>query len=816
MNGSRPTGITRALRAGLGLVLGVLVACHQPLARPDIGNRDVGTDNTPGELAKLDPSWLVGHVDYPIPADRTTQATVGDMLSRSTISLLDATSGQTIVATISDTSGNFALKMPGFVPVANTLYVVEAVKGLGSQLPGRIAPRLRTIMKYNGSGWLSLVSSVANASVVINADTTAVAITGAIDPIGLPLGNAMGKVKGSAGGGLNAAPAFAAHPDSELTATRNDVVATLAADSDPVAQIDSIQPVLQGVNPTSGSANTIVALKGTGFGGTSTVALNGTTIPTSNVLMSTRNLIVITVPVGAQSGNLTVTARGSTSAGIPFTVPNSAAVSITSVSPNPVRPLASVTITGTGFSTTASSNTVTLNGLSVTPDSANQTSLVFRVPSTATSGNLSVSTGGQTSNAYYVTVDALTTPQISKVWPSFVTNRSVLEISGSNLGPNGAVLIGDFRAEVISWNPNIIRVRVPWYVGEGQQVVTVFAPLGVQTSAVNVIDGNTTINWVNISPSMPGDVGGAGFHAHVGGRKLWVWGGNGSTKVYSMALADDGSFQAGATWQAAPFAIPEGTYQDDNPNSRVQIKNRVYYTVTNQLGAWNKSHINFATLDPYTGDIIGFAYDPINDLPPTWAGKDLALVASDRYVYIMGHGVSCTSDGVSCGNNNVGTMEARLLESGNIGKWETGPNQVYYGEDGQPFIIGDSLYMIGGTSGVSQQSVIRSDGKMSPWNRMGSPLIPDGHILSTMVMQVGRYYYLWSTWSDRRTFRGGIVDNLVPQVSAELSGAESPQATLGGQAIGHIDVHVGKYVYLLSTQAGGYGSNQGVVRGEVF
>ena len=71
---------------------------------------------------------------------------------------------------------------------------------------------------------------------------------------------------------------------------------------------------------------------------------------------------------------------------------------------------------------------------------------------------------------------------------------------------------------------------------------------------------------------------------------------------------------------------------------------------------------------------------------------------------------------------------------------------------------------------------------------------------------------------------GGFTLNIpgfTPEITAtyiftELAGTESPHAMLGGQAIGHIDVHVGKSVYLLSMHAGGYGSNKGLVRGEVF
>ncbi len=758
-------------------------------------------------------SVLRGTVDF--SSLRSSQAVPGDITNQATIALIDAISGETRTSTITDATGNFTLSMPGFNPVLNGTYVLEATKGLFAQLPGNVAPRFRTLVQYTASGWKSLTSATAGGASAINAHTTAVAIVSALDPIGLPPGNAMGKVNPTPPGSLNASPAFPTHPDAELNALATDIVNTLSQDQDPVASTNAVKPTLMGMTPTTAAVAQPITLTGTGFvaGGT-TVKVGAATIPGSNVLLVTKSQIIFTIPAGITTGNVTVTtARGGVSNGIPLSIPNSAAVSVAAISPNPARPNASVTVTGTGFSTTPAANTITVNGTSVTPDFANQTSLVFRVPSSAVSGNVTVTVGGQTSNQYYLTVESLTTPQITSLFPNVLPTKAVLAIKGQNFGPDGSVLVGDYQAKIISWSPNIIRVEVPWYVPPGSAVVTVFAPLGITTQNVTVLEAGTISPWAKVT-DLPGDVGGLGVHAYVGGEKLWVWGGNGSTKVYYMNLNADGSFKD-AAWTAAPFSLPEGTYQDDNPNSRTQIKNRIYYTVTNQLTASNSNHVNFASLDPYTGDITGFAYDPINDLPPTWVGKDLGLIAGDKYVYIMGHGVSCSGNGVNCNGNPVGTMQARILESGNIGQWEIGPNQPQtYGEDGAPFIIGDSLFQVGGTAGVSMQCVINENGQMSSWATMSVPLIPNGELLSTQVMKIGHYYYLFNMWSSQRSFRGAIVDDLVPKPAVELL-ANTPLSQGVACGIGHVDVQVGKHLYLISTHSGGYGGTQNVVRGTI-
>lgn len=766
---------------------------------------------------------IVGRVDF--SSLRQTQATVGDVLDRATVSLIDALTGETRTTAISDASGNFSLSMPGFVPITDGTYVVEAVKGLGAQLPGRTAPRLRTVVQHTPAGWLSLTNAAAGGAIVINKHTTALAIVSALDPIGLPALQAMGKVRATPPSALNAAPTWPSHPDSELDNLAADVETTLGRDDDPIATVDTIKPSLQGITPTSGSANQVISLTGSGFtGGTTTVKLGAMVVPSSNIFAITKNRIIFTVPVGASSGNVVVsTSRGGDSNGQPFTVPNSAAVSVQAISPNPARPAATVTITGTGFSTTLANNTINVNGINVTPTFANNTSLVFQVPSNATSGNVNVKVGPDTSNNYYLTIESLTTPQVSSLFPNVGSNKSIVSIKGQNFGPDGSVLIGDYRAKVISWSPNIIRAEVPWHASEGNQTVTVFAPLGIATQSFQVLDGDRINGWVN-DTDMPAGVGGPGVHAYVGGEKLWVWGGVNQTNVVYMNLNADGTFKDAAWTNAtaadpARFTLPEGTNQDDNPNSRVQILNRVYYTVTNNLAAANKGHMNFASLDPYNGDIIGFGYDPINDLPPTWAGKDLALVASDRYVYIMGHGASCTSDGVSCGNNPVGTMQARILESGNIGQWETGTNQFTYGEDGCPFIIGDSLYQIGGTSNssvnTSQQSVLNTSGQMSSWRQMNPPLLASGsYVLSAQVTKIGRYYYYLHTWDSGKSYRGPIVDDLVPQPLVEIP-ADAPNASGVTLGLANVQVQVGRYLYLVSTNQGGSGATAKVVRGTI-
>jgi endoglucanase len=85
----------------------------------------------------------------------------------------------------------------------------------------------------------------------------------------------------------------------------------------------------------------------------------------------------------------------------------STAPTITSVNPTSALPGASVTITGTNFSTTANANTVTFGSATGTVTAASATSLTVTVPNVAAGTvNVTVSIGGTASNAISFTVSS--------------------------------------------------------------------------------------------------------------------------------------------------------------------------------------------------------------------------------------------------------------------------------------------------------------------------------------------------------------------------------------------------------------------------
>jgi hypothetical protein len=103
--------------------------------------------------------------------------------------------------------------------------------------------------------------------------------------------------------------------------------------------------------------------------------------------------------VGPYSNTATVTT--------PAAVP---APSITNVSPTSGPVGTAVTITGVNFGTTQGTSTVKFNGATATPTSWSSTSIVAPVPTGATTGNVTVTVGGQVSNGVLFTIAAAPPP----------------------------------------------------------------------------------------------------------------------------------------------------------------------------------------------------------------------------------------------------------------------------------------------------------------------------------------------------------------------------------------------------------------------
>jgi hypothetical protein len=93
-----------------------------------------------------------------------------------------------------------------------------------------------------------------------------------------------------------------------------------------------------------------------------------------------------------------------------------------------------ITIYGSGFLTTPSQDVVKINGVSATVVSATGTQLVVSIPSGATTGNLTVTTGGTTvtSPTPFTVIPAIAAPTITSFTPTLGAPGATLTITGTN------------------------------------------------------------------------------------------------------------------------------------------------------------------------------------------------------------------------------------------------------------------------------------------------------------------------------------------------------------------------------------------------
>jgi len=163
-----------------------------------------------------------------------------------------------------------------------------------------------------------------------------------------------------------------------------------------IARQSSSTPAIIALTSSAAMVGATVTIEGTGFGATpgqNTVTFNGTA---ATVTSASATQLVVTVPVGATTGSIVVTAPGgnATSPGSFTVLTSTGAPTITSFTPSVGTPGTAVTISGTGFDTVATNDKVAFNlpRARGPVTSATVTALGVTVPAGATSGRITVST----------------------------------------------------------------------------------------------------------------------------------------------------------------------------------------------------------------------------------------------------------------------------------------------------------------------------------------------------------------------------------------------------------------------------------------
>ena len=145
----------------------------------------------------------------------------------------------------------------------------------------------------------------------------------------------------------------------------------------------------------------------------------------------------------------------------------------------------SVTIYGTGFSSTPSENTVKFNGVTASVASASSTEIVTSVPSGAMTGTISVTTpaGSVTSSASFDVTSDSGAPTITSLTPFVGTADTAVTIDGTNFEPipaNNKVKFNLAKASIDSATVTSLATTVPSRATSGR--ITLTTPAGTTIS----------------------------------------------------------------------------------------------------------------------------------------------------------------------------------------------------------------------------------------------------------------------------------------------------------------------------------------------
>lgn len=261
-------------------------------------------------------------------------------------------------------------------------------------------------------------------------------------------------------------------------------------------------PTINSLTPSSGSVGQTVTIAGSNFGASqnnSTVAFNGTSATPASW---TATSITVAVPAGSTTGSVVVTVNGQASVGVGFTVISPP--SITSLTPSSGHVGQAVTIAGANFGSTQGTSIVQFGGTTASVTGWSGGTITAVVPTTATTGPVTVTVNGATSNGATFTV--VPAPTIGALTPALGAIGQTVAVSGANFGGTQGTSTVRFNgtvAAVSNWSDSAINVTLPAGATTGAVTVTV---AGMVSNGVTfTVVPPPTVTSVQPSSGYPGD-----------------------------------------------------------------------------------------------------------------------------------------------------------------------------------------------------------------------------------------------------------------------------------------------------------------------
>ncbi len=569
----RPFGL-RFVQVAMAAILALVTGCSAlPRATGAAATYPGGADKlAQGEqaVAAAGQYSIRGIVDWPqassAQAYRLASINADVQTQNATVALIELGSGITVGTGWTNGTGAFTINTGAYVPQVNAFYIVEAIKGLGAQLPGNAATRLRTIMQWTGTAWISITNASSGGQIAVDQLTTALALEVGLG--NMPAASVIGTVVETTSppqltstvqsGGIDG------HSATEIDQLSSDVKNFIlnSPGLDPVSQVDAVTPTLFTVSPVEGSAGQVIVLNGSGFvpiSGETSVYFSGASAGqvTAPILAMTPTQIYAQIPNGSVTGAVQVGTSQGKSGSVPFAVANGSVVTISTVTPNPVSLGNTITILGTNFVTPAANNNVTFQitgggTATVAATSGDSASLAVTIPQDAVSGLVYVSNAIGASNNFFLSVSDTGIPTINTIFPTEGVSEQDVLLNGILFGNTpGTVTVTDIQgnpypAQIRYWRDNQVRFTVPWQVGMNVPVggasvsITIYnAAQQAATQTWTTLSGQVENNsWTAFSPSLPNS--GVEIVPFWSGQNLYLAGGGGGSNVASVSLSPNG------------------------------------------------------------------------------------------------------------------------------------------------------------------------------------------------------------------------------------------------------------------------------------
>lgn len=223
-------------------------------------------------------------------------------------------------------------------------------------------------------------------------------------------------------------------------------------------------PVVRVMEPTSGAPGARVTLRGEHFGTEASRVTVAFGTANATVVSAAPTAVVVTVPEGAASGHVAVTAGGVGPVLSPTEFRVMAPVSVARFDPRAADIGERVTITGTGFSTVLTENTVQLGAAAARVVSATPTELVVEVPAGARSGQWTVAVAGSGTAHVHDPFMVTLRPHITALEPERGIPGTRVTLRGTNFPADrslASVRLNGAEIPIESYARDAIAVTIP-------------------------------------------------------------------------------------------------------------------------------------------------------------------------------------------------------------------------------------------------------------------------------------------------------------------------------------------------------------------